>query len=65
MPLHGLRYSFIDNPEDTMTERIDDILKKFTDPKTGSFHGLGFIAIDSKGTYRGLSLSLGLGRAND
>lgn len=33
-----------------MTELIDDVLKKYTDPATGSFHGVSFVAIDSKGT---------------
>lgn len=28
---------------------IDEILKRYTDPATGSFHGVSFVAIDSKG----------------
>jgi len=28
---------------------IDEILKRYTDPVTGSFHGVSFVAIDSKG----------------
>ncbi len=30
---------------------LDEILKRYTDPATGSVHGATFVAVDSKGEH--------------
>lgn len=46
-----------------MATEIDEVLKRYTDPATGSFHGVSFVAIDSKGmsSRRENQLSIAIG----